>query len=172
MPRISSLLYSLLQRAVTGIVFLSCLPSSAAHAATGCEPLPGQITPNVQWPQVWQALTDGSNCTQNCHVGQNATADLDLSSRMLSIYSLVSQDSSQSNTVKRVVAGNARASLFLQKINCTTPDVGSRMPPGGHVPAALQALVYDWIEQGAYGEDPNDPVARDFIFKDGAESTR
>ena len=143
-----------------------------AHAASGCEPLPGTVTPNVKWPQVWQALTDQSGCTQNCHIGSAPSADLDLSSLSISIYFLVSQDSSQSNTVKRVIAGDAKRSLLLQKLNCTSPDFGGRMPPGGHVPTALQALVYDWIEQGAYGENPNDPVERDFIFKDGAESER
>jgi hypothetical protein len=146
--------------------------SEVALAASGCEALPGPITPNVRWPQVWQALTDQSSCTQNCHIGSSPSADLDLSSLTIAIYFLVSQDSSQSNSVKRVIAGDAKRSLFLQKLNCTSPDVGARMPPGGHVPVALQALIYDWIEQGAYGENPNDPVERDFIFKDGAESMR
>ena len=77
--------------------------SSLSHAATGCEALPGPITPGVLWPQVWQALTDQSSCTQNCHIGANPSADLDLSSPVISIYFLVSQDSSQDNAVKRVV---------------------------------------------------------------------
>ncbi len=145
--------------------------SSHARAATGCEALPGPVTPHVLWPQVWQALTDQSSCTQNCHIGGNPSADLDLSSPTISIYFLVSQDSSQSPE-KRVIAGNAKRSLFFNKINCASPGVGNRMPPGGHVPTALQALIYDWIEQGAYGENPDDPVARDFLFKDGAESER
>ena len=143
-----------------------------SHAATGCEALPGPVTPGVLWPQVWQALTDQSNCTQNCHVGANALADLDLSSPVISIYFLVSQDSSQNNEVKRVIPGDAKRSLFFNKVNCTDPGVGNRMPPGGHVPTALQALIYDWIEQGAYGENPEDPAERDFFFKDGAESQR
>lgn len=141
-------------------------------AATGCEALPGKINQGVLWPQVWQALTDQSSCTQNCHIGSAPSADLDLSSPLISIYFLVSQDSSQNPQVKRVVPGDARASLFFQKINCITPDVGGRMPPGGHLPSALQALIFDWIEQGAYGENPNDPAERDFYFKDGNESLR
>jgi hypothetical protein len=151
------------------VLFVS---ADVAVAASGCEALPGPVTANVRWPQVWQALTDQSNCTQNCHIGSSPSADLDLSSLTISIYFLVSQDSSQSNNSKRVIAGDAKRSLFLQKVNCSSPDVGARMPPGGHVPVALQALIYDWIEQGAYGENPNDPVERDFIFKDGAESMR
>jgi len=146
--------------------------SSLSHAATGCEALPGPITHGVLWPQVWQALTDQSNCTQNCHIGANASADLDLSSPIIAIYFLVSQDSSQNNQVKRVIAGDAKRSLFFTKISCADPGVGNRMPPGGHVPTALQALIYDWIEQGAYGENPEDPATRDFFFKDGTESER
>ncbi len=147
-------------------------PNAQAQTASGCTPLPGAIMPNVRWPQVWQALNQQSNCTDNCHVGSNASGQLDLSSQVISIYFLVSQDSAQSTEVKRVIAGNAKNSLFLQKVNCQTPSVGGRMPPGGSLPLALQALIYDWIEQGAYGENPDDPVARDFIFKDSVESQR
>jgi hypothetical protein len=148
-----------------------CQPSHA-QTASGCTPLPGTITPNVRWPQVWQALNQQSNCTDNCHVGSGASGQLDLSSSMISIYFLVSQDSSQASGIKRVAAGDAKGSLFLQKVNCQTPAVGGRMPPGGNLPPNLQALIYDWIEQGAYGENPEDPVTRDFIFKDSVESQR
>ena len=150
-----------------GLLFLPL----ALHAATGCAPLPGTVTPNVRWPQVWQALTDQSSCTQNCHVGDNGSAGLDLSNLTNSIYFLVSQQSQQSS-LTLVDAGNARNSLFFLKVNCTAPGVGAQMPPGGGMPATLQALIYDWIEQGAYGENPEDPATRDFIFKDGAESQR
>ena len=156
----------------TCICLALTLFTSLSHAATGCEALPGTVTPGVLWPQVWQALTDQSNCTQNCHIGANASADLDLSSPVISIYFLVSQDSSQNNKIKRVIAGDAKRSLFFNKVNCADPGVGNRMPPGGHMPSALQALLYDWIEQGAYGENPADPATRDFIFKDGLESQR
>ena len=60
-----------------------------------------------------------------------------------------------------MVAGDAKRSLFFNKVNCTDPGVGKRMPPGGHIPSALQALLYDWIEHGAYGENPADPATRE-----------
>jgi hypothetical protein len=151
---------------------LALLATSHAHSASGCTPLPGAVTPNVRWPQVWQQLSTNANCTDNCHSGTVPTAGLNLSSPTISIYFLVNQFSNQVSTVPMVVPGNAKASLFFQKINCTAPDVGNRMPPGGQVSTALQALIYDWIEQGAYGENPEDPIARDFIFRDGAESQR
>jgi hypothetical protein len=147
-------------------------PIADAQSSSGCASLPGTVTPNVQWSQVWQAMNQTSNCTDNCHLGSNASGQLDLSLSNISIYFLVGQDSSQSQTVKRVEAGNAKASLLFQKINCASPSVGGRMPPGGSVSPALQALIYDWIERGAYGENPDDPATRDFIFKDGTESQR
>jgi hypothetical protein len=146
--------------------------SAVSFAATGCQPLPGTITPNVQWPQVWQRLNQQSNCTDNCHLGTVPAGGLNLSSSQLSIFFLVEQFSSQFSSVPMVVPGDPKASLFFQKVNCTSPDVGGRMPPGGGMPADLQALIYDWIARGAYGEGPEDPIARDFIFRDGTESQR
>jgi hypothetical protein len=155
---------------VIGLFFMGSI--SHAQTATGCTSLPGTVTPNVQWPQVWQALNQNANCTDNCHVGNGAAGGLDLSSSTISLYRLVSQDSSQNPNVRLVQAGDAKRSLFFQKINCSTPSVGGRMPPGGSISPTLQALIYDWIERGAYGENPDDPASRDFIFKDGAESQR
>ena len=60
-----------------------------------------------------------------------------------------------------MIAGDAKRSLFFNKVNCTDPGVGNRMPPGGHIPSALQALLYDWIEQGVYGEKRADPSTRE-----------
>ncbi len=118
----------------------------ATFAASGCESLsPVPIVERVLWPQVFEAMTNQSNCTQNCHLGMTAAAQMELGDL------------------------NVAASLFFQKVNCASPDVGGRMPPGGHVPLELQALIFDWIEQGAYGESIEDPIVRDFIFKNGVE---
>lgn len=144
------------------------------RAADGCDDLSGQpINFNVRWPQVWQALDQQASCTQNCHLGSQPTGDLDLSNQQISIYFLVEQMSFQAPSLARVAAGNPRASLFFQKITCSFPDVGGPMPPGvGHLPPALSGLIYDWIEQGAYGEDTEDPIPRDFAFRDSLESLR
>ena len=139
----------------------------------GCDAISGRsINLNVGWTDVWQALNDRGGCTTSCHLGAAPAADLDFSSRQLAIYYLVSQQSTQGN-VMRVVAGNAPASLFYQKISCATPAVGLPMPPpGGHLPTDVQGLVYDWIEQGAYGEASEDPIPRLFVFKDSLETVR
>ena len=148
--------------------------ADAATAAGFCEDLSGlPINQNVEWPQVWQALTDGSSCTQNCHVGSFPTADLDLSSPGLSIYFLVGQPSSQNSSVMRVEPGRPQDSLFWQKVACGIPDVGTPMPPpSGGLSSEIRGLIYDWIEQGAYGENPEDPIPRDFMFRDSLESLR
>jgi len=142
----------------------------ATFAASGCESLsPVPIVERVLWPQVFEAMTNQSNCTQNCHLGMTAAAQMELGDMNVAVYFLVNQPSSQNPQQLRVDPGNAAASLFFQKVNCASPDVGGRMPPGGHVPLELQALIFDWIEQGAYGESIEDPIVRDFIFKNGVE---
>jgi hypothetical protein len=147
--------------------------SGQSLAASGCESLLSQpLNENVLWPQVWQALNTQAGCTQNCHVGATAAADMDFSSQNLAVYFLVQQPSSQSNTQLRVNAGDAKASLLYQKLGCATPNVGTRMPPGGHVSVSLQALIYDWIDSGAYGEPAEDPIERDFFIRASFESTR
>ena len=148
--------------------------TGVAVAATGCSDLTGlPINQNVRWPQVWQALTDQSSCTQNCHLGISPTADLDLSNPTISIYFLVGQPSSQILNLARVEPGNPQASLIWQKVACSSPDDGTSMPPpNGGISLDLQGLIYDWIKQGAYGENPEDPVPRNFVFEDSFESLR
>lgn len=151
------------------------LAPPSGQAAQGCDDLGGlPIRLGVTWPEVFRALTEQSSCTQNCHVGNDAEAiGLDLSSERLAIFFLVNQSSTNNNAVLRVAPGNPRASLFFQKVNCSLPDVGGPMPPpNGHLSFELQGLIYDWIEQGALGEGPEDPIAREFIFRDSLESLR
>lgn len=159
-------------RRLLGIVLVGAAGSAAA--ATGCADLTGlTINQNVEWPQIWQALNNESSCTQNCHLGSAPVADLDLSNPTISIYFLVGQASSQLGTLNRVEPGNPQASLLFQKVACAVPDVGTPMPPPfGGVSVALQGLIHDWIEQGAYGESTEDPIPRDFMFRDSLESLR
>ena len=146
--------------------------STSSRAAELCESLNGTpIRFNLQWIDVWRALDEQSSCTQNCHVGSAPSAELDFSNAQLSIYFLVGQLSAQNDQVLRVKPGDPENSLFFQKLNCAQPDVGDPMPPpAGHVPLALQALVYDWIAQGARGELTEDPIPREFVFADQFES--
>ena len=164
-------------RTTTPIALLAlclCLASANTRAAEECDDLSAlPLNTNVRWPQVWQALNDEAPCTQNCHLGTQPTADLDFGSLTISIYYLVNQPSSQDDRILRVEPGHPERSLLMQKIGCTQPDVGLPMPPPlGHLSLKLQALIYDWIAQGAYGESTEDPIPRDFLFRDSLESTR
>jgi len=153
---------------------LATVLASPAWSAADCDDLSGQpINFNVRWPEVWDALNAGASCTQNCHLGSDSRGDLPLGERDFSIYFLVNQPSVQNDAMLRVEPGNPRFSLFLQKVSCTQPKIGGPMPPpNGHLPVSLQALIYDWIDQGAYGESAEDPIARDFVFRDSIESLR
>lgn len=149
---------------------LALMGVRAAQAASGCADLSTEpVRPQVQWAEVWTALDTQSSCTQNCHLGSQPAGDLDLANRELAIYFLVGQASSQDSARTRIVPGDPLASLFYQKLGCAHPDVGDRMPPGGSVPVALKALVWDWIAQGAYGEDPEDPIPREFVLDQSLE---
>ena len=158
--------------AVAAVALISL--AGGAAASDLCEDLSGRpINQNVQWPQVWQALNDESSCTQNCHLGSFPTGDLDLSSPGISIYFLVGQPSSQNTGVMRVEPGRPYASLLWQKVTCGVPDVGTPMPPPfGGLSIEIRGLIHNWIEQGAYGENPEDPIPRDFMFRDSLESLR
>jgi hypothetical protein len=155
------------------LLLLSLLLPLPLPAAQDCSDLSGlPILRGVLWEDVWNALDQQSSCTQNCHLGSAPAGDLDLSSRQLAIYFLVGQLSAQSGEVQRVVAGDPQRSLLFQKVACAQPDVGQTMPPGGHLPGPLQELIHDWIAAGAYGESAEDPIPRDFIFRDSLESLR
>ena len=153
----------LLALAVAGVA----APAAAAELCDDISGLP--INFNVDWQtQVKPIINDlvGGVCT-SCHNFGQPSGGLDLS-----------DSGPQGDAIYKIVYGQyglpgaARVSELFVKVNCGIPDTGSRMPLAG-LPLSLenQGLIFDWIEQGAYGE-PKDPIFRDFIFRDGAESLR
>ncbi len=161
---------------VLPLLFFVILPAAADQAlpaATGCMDLSGTpIRPSVSWqddikPIFNELISPTGRCT-SCHSFDAPAGGLDLSDTFVdAIYKIVGDP---------VVPGNPRGSRLFNKINCSEPDQGSQMPLNG-VPLSLteRELIYDWIEQGAYGEDPESSdgaIFRDFMFRDGAESLR
>jgi hypothetical protein len=140
-----------------------------AGAADLCDDLSGQpIHFNVDWQtQVKPIINDllGGVCT-SCHNTGQSSGGLDLS-----------DGGPQGDAIYEIVGpyarpGAARLSELFVKVNCGIPDSGSRMPLAGlPLDADEQGLIFDWIAQGALGE-PDDPIFRDYIFSDSAESLR
>lgn len=123
-------------------------PTAWAVQPSGCDSLDGEPP---QFTIDYQAGIQGifnTYCT-GCHEGDFPPAGLDLGPGV-SWGNLVGHASSQDAGLVRVVPNHPEQSLLFHKVNCATPDVGSRMPlGGGALPTELQALIYDWIAAGA-----------------------
>ena len=63
-------------------------------------------------------------------------------------------------------------SYLLEKVNCSSPQNGIRMPFGGVMLLEDQAVIYDWIYQGALGEFPPGLWFRDIIFRNNLDGNR
>ena len=87
----------------------------------------------------------------NCHVDSGgaplAGLELDVG---VSWFQLVGTSSSQDPSLTRVIPGDAAQSLLYQKVNCTFPAIGSRMPfERPELSVENQAVIHDWIVLGA-----------------------
>jgi hypothetical protein len=136
----------------------------ALRAGAACDDLRGgEISFHVDWQtQVKPILNTmlGGRCT-GCHFPGRFPDLTDIDAD--AIYKIIGS---------YVIPGDPLRSGLFDKVNCDPPALGERMPLDGS-PLTLeeQALIYDWIAQGAYGE-PGTPINRRFIFRDGAESRR
>ncbi len=137
-----------------------CIASGPSPAATGCADL-SQIGPTsaVDFTTQIQSIFNAS-CT-GCHIG-GAQGGLALDPGV-AYDNLVDVPSGQNGQLIRVVPSDPGSSLLFQKLNCSQPDVGTAMPPTGALPLATQALVRDWIDQGALAAPHvnSDPIAVD-----------
>lgn len=148
---------------------LGLLPADArAGVALFCDDLYGQpINPRVDWQtQVKPILNNdyGGRCT-GCHNATSPAGFLDLTDNFMdAIYNIVGSVA---------FPGHPWDSILFEKVNCEDPPYGARMPRNqAPLTLAQQGLIYDWIAQGAYGENPPNAIHRDFIFRDGNESLR
>jgi hypothetical protein len=157
-------------------------PSSAQDApharakAGSCDSLDSiPINQAVDYATQVRPLFGAYGCI-GCHDDLNGPDALDLSGADFSeLCALVGVDAQADSSLKRVDPGAPRRSLLFQKISCAeVPGFLGRMPPfGTTVAVADQALVYDWIAQGAKGNpgtDCTEPL--EAVQFDGFESTR
>lgn len=113
---------------------------------TGCDNLSAiPITPNVDFDLDIQPIFN-ANCT-SCH---NATAANSGGLNLLpgaAFNELISEPSAFVTGLNRVTAGSLSHSFLFEKINCETPQIGTRMRPTNALSLADQALIRDWIDQ-------------------------
>ncbi len=82
-----------------------------------------------------------------CHAaGATNSGGLNLESAV-AFAQLVGLESAEAPGVKRVQAGSPEDSYLMEKINASTPQVGTSMRPGDPMPLAQRALIRDWIKQ-------------------------
>ncbi|MCC7254326.1 MAG: hypothetical protein IT467_00150 [Dokdonella sp.] len=113
------------------------------------------------------ATNGGSAGCVDCHFTPppQPSGNLDLSPG-LSWGHLVGVPSALDPTQVYVVPGHPELSLLFRKVNCDAPGVGGRMPLNGYGGGLLpeqQALIYDWIANGAL------PGTSNTVFRDGFE---
>jgi hypothetical protein len=83
-----------------------------------------------------------------CHSGTNPRGGLSLAPGN-SLGALVNVFSAQQPAMRLVEPGNANTSWLFEKINAHQPQTGVRMGQGATLAPAQQALIRDWINQGA-----------------------
>ena len=172
------------RRRLRGWSFVIAAAASAAAAASvswpassvtpsGCTSIQDQppIYSGIQYGAAIQGLLDnfltngGTAGCVDCHThpASSASGHLDLTDGVSWVH-LINVRSYDDPSLFYVVPNHPEQSLLFQKVNCDTPGEGARMPymfsPGTLGPDQ-QALIYDWIAEGA-------PVGiTDGVFRNG-----
>lgn len=147
------------------VALTACVVCATAHGGTdGCDDLRGgDINFDVDWQNDIKPILNtefGGRCS-GCHFPGRFPDLTDVN--FDAIYKIVGS---------YVIPGAPLESGLFDKVNCEVPFIGARMPlEGDPLTLEQQALIYDWIAQGALGE-PKATIDRVFIFRDGAESRR
>jgi len=108
----------------------------------------------------------GNGCA-DCHTSAMHTQipagnlDLDPNESPSPYVNLINVVSAEDPSLIYVVPNYPERSLLFQKVNCDTPGVGVRMPYQGYPDGMTtltpyqQALIYDWIAEGAPADTTN-----------------
>jgi len=164
-----------LPRGLGPALLLLALPIGAAAQfppGSGCLDLRGEpINVGVQWQDdikpIFNEMFVTGRCT-SCHNPGQFDGNLDLTDIGIdAIYKLI--------PAGYVIPGRPFASVLFDKVNCEQPGSGGLRMPFGQNPLSFdqQALIFDWIAQGAPGDVKGEPpIPRDFVFRDGLEGLR
>ena len=138
---------------------------------SGCTPIAKiPVAHNIEYGSAIQSIfNDFSGMSTGCidchfDIDQNPSGNLDLTAGV-SWHNIVNVASDENSNYKYVVPFHPEQSLLFQKINCDFPAVGSRMPLdnyGGGLTVNQQALVYDWIADGAPVQTTDDVFRSNF----------
>jgi glucose/arabinose dehydrogenase len=102
-------------------------------------------TPDVDFETQIQPIFT-SSCV-GCHDGiATNSAGLDLQ-KGVSFDKLVNHESAEAPGIKLVEPGSPERSYLMEKINSTSPQVGTSMRPGDPMLLKQRALIRDWIRQ-------------------------
>jgi len=143
---------------------LAVAGNAGAQVDPGCDDLRGRpVHVAVDWQtEIKPILNDtlGGVCL-GCHFGYPDFSDTDVDA----IYKIVND---------LVIPGRPFESRLFLKVNCNAPSSGGARMPFNQPALSLlqQELIFDWIAQGAHGEDPEQPIQRVFVFRDGMEGLR
>jgi hypothetical protein len=154
------------------LLVLAAASAARAGAPSGCTRI-ADVAPiyAISYGAAVQGLFDdfatngGSAGCVDCHFAPPPmpSGALDLSAGV-SWGHLVGVPSGEDPSMLYVVPGRPEQSLLFRKVNCDDPGVGARMPLdgyGGGLLAEQQALIYDWIANGAL------PGTSDTVFRNG-----
>jgi hypothetical protein len=155
------------------------MPARSGATPSGCTPIQS-VPPRYAGINFVTAIEGiftnfnglGNGCA-DCHTTMMGTQtppagylDLDPQDSPSPYANLINVPSYEDANVFYVVPNHPEQSLLFQKVNCDSPVVGVRMPYLGYPDGATtltadqQALIYDWIAEGA-------PVGTtDGIFRD------
>lgn len=146
-----------------GLALALGLPLQVFAQATGCDDLSGlpeaiAVDYRTEIQPIWEIRC--ANCHVNHSGSPSAQLDLNEEESWAALYAMPSLIAEGRLMVR---PGDPDASFLLEKLRCEQPQVGERMPRGRlPIPLAEQALVRDWIAQGARDQPP--------LFIDGFET--
>jgi hypothetical protein len=143
---------NLRQKCVLAVITISLAGHASAITPSGCEDIGAQpVRFGVGFDEIYNNII-AVRCA-NCHTNGGSSGGMALPDANLAFTRLINvlPVNAAAQDVVRVKPNDTSNSFVYLKVNCATPGAGSRMPRNGppFLTLADQALIYDWIDQGA-----------------------